>query len=144
VIWFPCQNAKTKNIRRQAGNVERIFQRRSTEKRKATDQTGQHSGCWSEARTPSDAATKSPPNGARWRRGSQAREAGSYTSNIYFGCYLISIHFYLMLRAVPGVSQIKTFLAWRGCGDGNPHGSDREAISAVPNGPFRVYSGRGK
>jgi hypothetical protein len=33
---------------------------------------------------------------------------------------------------------------WRGSGDGNPHGSNREAISAVPNSPssFRAYSAR--
>ena len=70
--WFPCQNANRQNARRQAGQVERLLHTTRARQRKATDQAGHHSGCWSEARTPREAAIKSPANGARWRKGKKA------------------------------------------------------------------------
>jgi hypothetical protein len=61
-----------KKVAKQARNVERIFKMMRAVQTNPANQPGQHSGCWSDARTPSDAATNSPAHGARWRNDNSA------------------------------------------------------------------------
>ena len=61
-----------KKVTKQARNVERTFKTMRAVQRNPTSHPGQHSGCWSEARTPSEAAMNSPANGARWRNDNNA------------------------------------------------------------------------
>jgi len=56
-----------KRVTKQVESVDRIFKAMRAVQTNPASQPGQHSGCWSEAITPSDAATNRPANGARCR-----------------------------------------------------------------------------
>ena len=76
-----------KKVTKQARNVERTFKTMRAVQRNPTSHPGQHSGCWSEARTPSEAARNSPANGARWRNDNNAVDPKS--DNIQHYCTML-------------------------------------------------------